>query len=368
MQCQNPRCLQLFEASIRSPKTLRLYSDYLDKFLAWAHKDHESLLLLPSDQIQILFEDYVFHLRKRGVGFSTITVNVASISKFLIINDKEIKSKKIRMLIPERKKTEGKHAYTNEQIRKMLEFADTLRNKAVIHCLSAGGFRDGVFEEMKWKHISEMPDNCYCTIVYPNSTHEYVTFLHHEARKALDEYTEERRREGELITPESYVFVTYKSNTNDIQKPMTSQNIGSILQRIVEKANILRVRSENGKRFDISVGNGFRKRFNTILKSNPNISFAIAERMMDHKTYLEHIYLDTSDKNKYFEEYKKAIPDLILSEGERQRIEIGKQSKITEETVKKMELEKDARISKLESKLEQISRLLEQFQVRQTST
>lgn len=367
MQSYNPRCLQLFEASIRSPKTLRLYSDYLSKFLAWAHKDHESILLLPSDQIQILFEDYIFHLRKHGFGFSAITVNVSAISKFLLINDKEIKSRKIRMLIPERKKTEGKHAYTNEQIRKMLEFADTLRNKAIIHCLSAGGFRDGVFEEMKWKHISEMPDNCYCVTVYPNSMHEYVTFLHHEARKALDEYTEERRAKGELVTPESYVFVI-KKGANSMEKPMTSQSIGSVLQRIVGKAKIRRVRSESGKRFDISVGNGFRKRFNTILKSNPNISFAIAERMMDHKTYLEHIYLDTSDKNKYFEEYKKAIPDLVLSEGERQRIEIVKQSKIVEETMRKMELEKDARISKLESKLEQISRMLEQFQVRQTST
>lgn len=367
MQSYSPRCLQLFEASIRSPKTLRLYGDYLDKFLAWAHKDHESILLLPSDQIQLLFEDYIFHLRKRGVGFSTITVNVSAISKFLLINDKEIKSRKIRMLMPERKKTEGKHAYTNEQIRKMLEFADTLRSKAIIHCLSAGGFRDGVFEEMKWKHISEMPDNCYCVTVYPNSMHEYVTFLHHEARKALDEYTEERRAKGELVTPESYVLVANKKNATDQDKPMTSQNIGSVLQRIVGKAKIMRVRSESGKRFDISVGNGFRKRFNTILKSNPNISFAIAERMMDHKTYLEHIYLDTSDKNKFFEEYKKAIPDLILSEGERQKIEIVKQNKIAED-LKKVELEKDIRISKLESKLEQIGRLLEQFQVHQTST
>ena len=343
MQDSKPRCLQMFEASVRSPKSLLLYNNYLEKFLEWADKDHESILLLPSDQIQILLEDYVFYLRKR-VGASAITVNLASISKFLLINDKELKLHKLRSLIPERRKPAGKQAYTNDQIRKMLEFADTLRNKAVIHCLSAGGFRAGAFEEMKWKHISEMSDNCYCVIVYPDSTHEYVTFLHHEARKALDEYAEERRKQGENITPESFVFANCKSAYSEVVKPMTSQHVGSVLQRIVEKAKIQRVRSESGKRFDISIGNGFRKRFNTILKSNPNISFAIAERMMDHKTYLESVYLDTSDKNKYFQEYKKAIPDLVLSDSGRM--------------IQELEFQKDERIAVLESKLANIEKLL----------
>ena len=56
-----------------------------------------------------------------------------------------------------------------------------------------------------------MPDSCYCVTVYPDSTHEYVTFLHHEARKALDEYTEEQRQQGEHISPESFVFANCKS-------------------------------------------------------------------------------------------------------------------------------------------------------------
>jgi len=33
---------------------------------------------------------------------------------------------------------------------------------------------------------------------------------------------------------------------------------------------------------------------------------------MDHKAYLESSYLDTSNTAKLFEEYKKAIPDLII--------------------------------------------------------
>lgn len=353
-----PRCLQLFEASIKSPKTLTQYNTCLRKFLDWSKKDYQSFLLLPSVQIQTLLEDYVFYLRKR-LGYSGINIFLSMMDKFLKVNDREYKPNKLRMLLPEKKKTEGKQAYTTEQIRKMLEFADTLRNKAIIHFLASSGVRAGVFEEMKWKHISEISDNCYCVVVYPNSTHEYVTFLHSESRKALDDYTEERKKHGELITPESYVFSSRKRSVSEKEKPISSQSVGTTLVRVLKRANILRVKAENGKRFDISTSNGFRKRFNTVLKSNPNISFAIAERMMDHKTYLESVYLDTSDKIKFFEEYKKAIPDLIISDSECLRLENEEKTR----TIQKMESEKDERISKLEKKLETVLKMLDSVKI-----
>jgi hypothetical protein len=137
-----PRSLQLFELSIKSEKTLKLYKAYLKKFMEWAHKDHESLLLLPNDELQRMLEDYVLFLRK-SLGYSAINVVMSAIGKFLEINDREYKQNKIRMLKPEKKKPEGKQAYATKQIQKMLEYADTLRDKAIIHCLSAGDFRDG---------------------------------------------------------------------------------------------------------------------------------------------------------------------------------------------------------------------------------
>lgn len=150
-----PRCLELFEQSIKSERTLAVYKTCLDKFLQWAHKDYESLLLLPSDQLQILLEDYIFYLKKR-LGYSTLNLHLASIGKFLTINDREFKNNKLRMLMPEKKKTAGKQAYTTKQIQKMLEFADSLRNKALIHCLSATGLRAGAFEELKWTSIGTL--------------------------------------------------------------------------------------------------------------------------------------------------------------------------------------------------------------------
>ncbi len=60
-----PRCLVLFEESCRTKATRETYSRLLATFLKWANKDHESLLLLPVDQIQILLEDYMIYCKKR---------------------------------------------------------------------------------------------------------------------------------------------------------------------------------------------------------------------------------------------------------------------------------------------------------------
>jgi len=54
-----PRCLILFEESCRTKATRITYSQLLNTFLNHVNKDHESLLLLPNDQLQILLEDYI---------------------------------------------------------------------------------------------------------------------------------------------------------------------------------------------------------------------------------------------------------------------------------------------------------------------
>ena len=163
--------------------------------------------------------------------------------------------------------------------------------------------------------------------MYPGSKHEYTTFLHKEARLALEEYRKEREELGEKIIDESYVFRARFRWIGEKSKPMTGKAARSVISRIIERAGIRRKREENSRRFDVQTGTGFRKRFNTILKSNPGISYAIAERLMDHKTYLEPHYLDTSNKEKLFEEFAKAIPELTVSDEGRQKTRIEKLEK-----------------------------------------
>ncbi len=323
---EGSRALKIFEESIKAEKTKSLYKDCLDKFLGWANKDHESILRLSSKELQILLEDYVIFL-KEDKGFSTISLAMYAIGKFLEMNDKEFKKSKLKRLLPERHKTAGKKAYTTEEINTMLEFADTLRNKALIHFLCASGCRPGLITELKWKHLMEMPENCYAITGYAGSTREYTTFLHFEARKALDLYKEENLPNN----PESFVFPNLRSLKPE---PMNSKAVDSVIARIIEKAKIQRIRSEGSEsRYEKALTYGFRKRFNTILKNNPKISYAIAQRLMDHKAYLEEEYHDTSDINKFFGEYYKAIPDLIIDE----EVRLTEANNAKDKTIKKLQ-------------------------------
>ncbi|MGQ0796007.1 MAG: tyrosine-type recombinase/integrase [Nitrosopumilaceae archaeon] len=354
---ESPRSLRLFEQAIKSPITYKTYKTNLCMFFGWAKKDHDSILEMSSSELQEVLEEYLFHLKKR-LSPNSIGPHLAAIDKFLAVNDVEYKKRKLRMFLPEKVKCSGIKAWTTQHIQRMLEYADTRRTKALIHFLSASGVRVGALEDLRWKNIEEMPNGCYCVTIYEKSNHEYITFLHHEARQTLDDYTNGRSKSGETINGESFVFPS-RNRIKDKSKPLTRKGIESSILRVLKRAGIERTR-ENRFRFDIAIDTGFRKRFNTILKSNPGISYAIAERMMDHKTYMETHYLDTTNKDKFFEEYKKAIPDLIIDDSERLRAQNQKLE------AEKAELEKKSQeVEVLKRRQEEIMMELEKIKKRQ---
>jgi len=196
-----------------------------------------------------------------------------------------------------------------------------------------------------------MSDGCLSLKIYADSTHEFTTFLHRVATDSLKKYHAWRVAHGEKLTPDSLVFVTSRRFASLPVKPLHTTTLARILVGVMDKAKIKR-KKEGFRNYDLAVCGGMRKRFNTKLKRNPNIPFAISEMFMDHKTSLERHYLKPT-REELFEEYKKAIPDLIFDESEKLRIENkSKQKKI-------QELESDKkRISELESKMKSIQNLL----------
>lgn len=338
-----PRSQVLFENACTSKATLSTYSGLLGQFLKWTHKDHESLLLLPDDQLNIFLEDYLIFMKKRYPR-STIKTHLAAITKFLIINDRLVNTKKLAMFLPEESKRGGKRAITTEEIQRMLAHAGTKRAKAIIHLFSATGSRPEALCDLKIKHLGQMPDNCKSLILYEDSTHELVTFLHQEASQAIDEYFEERTKRGEYLKDESFVIgrETFIINENN-PRPVTLTSLESSLAHAMKRAGIHRVKTRN--RYDLAVCGGFRKRFDTILKINPNISYAIAEMMMDHKIRMEGYYFKPS-KEQLFEEYKKAIPELTIDDSKRLKI-------------KNEKLEKEK--SEIETEKQKYAKLLEDF-------
>lgn len=341
------RSLLLFQNSIHSKETLRVYQYSLDKFLKhYKLRDYDSLATMNSKMLQEMIEDYVMEQKSQGKARSTIKTPVSALELFCDANDLAINWKKINRLLPSQLKKSGSKAYSTEQIQKMIQSTTDLRNKAIIHFIASSGVRIGALPGLKIKHVRNMPLGCKAVVVYSGDVEEYVTFLTPEASKSLDDYLEKRKSDGEYLDPEHPLFrQTYAIG---IAKPkhLARVSIQAIIDRVLRRAGLRFGR--DGIRREIQLDHGFRKRWNTIVKTTDGVKIILAEKMFGHSTPtipLDETYLDVSIE-KLFVEFKKVIPELTIDESERLKIKTEQQS----EKISELE-EKSSRIDDLERRL-----------------
>ena len=306
-----PRCLVLFENSIKSEETKKQYHYYLNKFLEHNKiPDHDSLIRIPRDKLQIMAEDYVLYLRTK-VSPNTIPTPMYAIQTFLETNDIELKWKKIRRLYPAKIKLSGRKAWSTSEVQRILSFTSNRKQKALVHFLASTGVRVGAIPDLRLKHIEDIGDGCKSILVYAESTEEYYTFLTSEASQSLDDYLKQRQTSGEKLSSESPVFTTkYLDDCKEVM-PISGQSVRSIIRLLLQKAGLREGKKVNGVRYEEQMLHGFRKRFNTILKSNKSVNPNMVEKMMGHKNGITGVYF-TPTKDALFLEFKKAIPELCL--------------------------------------------------------
>jgi len=319
------RSLLLFQNSIHSEETYRVYKYELDRFIThFKLRDYSSLASMDAKMLQTMVEDYVMEKKSKDRSRSTIKTPLSALELFCDTNDLVINWKKIRRMLPSQKKKSGGKAYTTEQVRKILEFSPDLRNKAIIHFVAASGVRIGALPELQIRDINEMSDGCKSITVYRGEKEEYVTFLTPEASKILDEYLERRTKDGEQLKPESPLFRTKYEIAIAKPKPLKKVSFQGVIDRALRRAGLRFGR--DGSRRDIQLDHGFRKRWNTIIKSTDGMKMIHAEKMFSHSTPsipLDETYTDFSVE-KLFIEYKKAIPELTIDDSKRKQAELDK--------------------------------------------
>ena len=349
------RSLLLFYSAIKSEKTKLQYEKYLKEFLNYfIIKNFDKLVQIEPKKLQEMIEDFIMYNKSKNKSASYISGKLYALKLFFSMNDVILNWDKIKKMIPERNKPTGEKAYSTEQIQILLKNTANLEFKALIHFMSASGVRVGCFDELKIKDLTDMPNGSKCVKVYADTRHEYFTFIHYEAVEALNEYLESRKKKGEKITEDSWVFCSPSDNS----KPLHVNSITSNLGRFVRKF-LGREKSRSG-RYSIMACHGFRKRFDTVLKSNRMVNISLAERLMGHS---QTIPLDNSYFKpvieQLFDEYQKAIPQLIIDEKYRLKSKI--QSQENEIDILK---EKNTEIENLQKTILQIQNNMLELQRR----
>jgi len=343
-----PRCIQIFEQSLNSPVTRKGYRKRLDAFMKFAKiTDYESLVKTNQKQLQLHLENYVMFLKRRhekgDFRSRSFTAYLAAIEAFFVQNDITLNFKKVKRWIPKYEKLTGETPYSNEDIKKMLAIAN-IRWKAVIHFFASTGARPEALFELKKKHLQTIENGCIQVTFYEHDNAEYFGFLTSEATTALDAYFTKRQFNGEKLSDESPVFRNAYLET-EAWRNIKHIKIGtaySSFAQLLSKAGLRKIqKGDNKVRHSKRIFYGFRKRFNTILKNDKNINANTAEKLMGHKNGLDGVYYNPTIE-KRFEEFQKAMPQLILDDSQR----------LLEQN-KKLEKEK----SELEKNQEKISHL-----------
>jgi len=342
LSLKEQKSMMLFEATIKSKATLRTYQIHLRKLLEYSKiKDYDSLITLKPKQIQDLLEDYLLFLRKKLSGNSIPSI-FSCYQSFFSYHVDGVNFKRIKRMFPAKEIQSGKEAYTTNQVRSLIDNTVSRKIKAIIHFMASSGVRVGALHELRLKHIEDMPNECKSVLVYADTISEYTTFITPECYQAIEDYLTYRKRKGELITKDSFVFV----------KPNGQQHDDDDLSISLCRLSTSKLdRKKSGVRYTVSSSHGLRKRFNTILKMNKEINISIAEKLLGHSSsvQLDNVYF-TPSKEQLFNEYQKAIPDLLLDEKYKLKIKI-----------EELESDKDNRILELENKLESLSEFVKSF-------
>jgi len=257
---------------------------------------------------------------------------------------RESTSRRLGKMFPAREKAGGKKAWTTKDIQNMLQATKEIRTKVLIHFVASTGCRIGAIKDLKICNIMDMPYGCMAVQIYEDDNEEYWGFLTPEASDHLKNYLKKRESDGEHLDGNNPLFREKYSIGSAKPKFLKNISVKSFLRRAVDNSIIQR--QKKGIRFDVMTSHGFRKRFNTILKLNKDIPPAATEKLMGHKVNLDGFYF-TPTREDLFEEFKKAIPLLTISDETRVKIE----NKIKEEKIKKMESEKDTLIYRLEKEI-----------------
>ena len=332
-----------------SDATKKDYDFRLGLFYRFAPiKSDDELIDCPSEELQKIILHYTRHLIKRvnndDLSANTVPKMFRGIRWLLNSNYREndIKWKPIEALCPKSVKRSGYKAWTTKQISLMLENTSESRNKALIHFQASTGARVGIHDHpLLMKHLTMMEWNehgCYAVLLYADSDetveekdlrdkqddvqsgNSYWSFLTLEATESLEKYFTERKRAGEFFDDDTPIFLKDKQRTYLDSKQLSDTNVTSILFRIIKGIPELK-RTKKGRRHDIQINHGFRKRMNTILKLESKVNSNVAEKILGHKNGLDGVYL-VPTRQECFIEFCKGIIQLTISDIQRQNIAI----------------------------------------------
>ena len=274
-----------------------LYSVRVKKYATWLGyspdliiQDLKPIGAIP-DPLKIqnhcgFLNDYVAELQDSGLKPLTVHGCIKAAKTFYRINGAEVKLSE-----PLSRKIAYKdRAPKPEEIARMLDKAAT-RESLIVAAIATGGFREGTFAKLKYRHVKEdLEANKIPIHIHIESTitkgkyHDYDTFINAEASHLLKLYIEDRKRGNRTTPPE-----TITDNSPLIRNSHIATKVLGVSEKTIRKiVHELAVNADVSKKLPNSWmysvrTHSLRKYFRTQM-STAKIDSEIVNYMMGHTT------------------------------------------------------------------------------------
>ena len=165
---------------------------------------------------------------------------------------------------------------------------------------------------LKLKHMSKL-ESSYCITIYEGEVEEDFIFTTPETTEIIDEYLNQRKRDGEYMDSESPLFRSIYRIGIEKVRPCIIDALSHTIGRLVTILERKKVGKTN--RYSVARNHGFRKFYATAIKDVEGVSPTMTEKLINH---IGVVQLDGSyykpTKEKMFEAHKKCIDVLTIDD------------------------------------------------------
>jgi integrase len=311
-----------FINSLKAQATKEVYKVNLFMFLRYYRlTSASSLMTLSSTELRDKIVRYF--LENKHLSKASQQNRLSTLKHFCEMNDIILNWKRISKFVHSDVPKSTDRGYTQDEIKQIIDFSDH-RVTAVFLFLASTGVRAGSLRMVKLKHLEDK-GQVYKVKVYPGEPEEYFTFTTPECKDSLDRYFAFRKRNGEAIVPDSFVFVQQYNRIQRIRaRAYAKGSLENLLQDWLINCGIRQVDplAAKFKRKEVPRLHGFRKFFTTQLV-NARINPEIREMLLGHKIGLASAYYKPSEED-ILQEYSKGIDSLTIDPANRLRKKVEK--------------------------------------------
>jgi site-specific recombinase XerD len=198
-----------------SHQSCLMYTVKLRKYASWLGHSPDTIIqdvkpigAIP-DPIKVqnhsgFLNDYIAELQDNGLKPNSVNNCIKAVKTFYRVNGAEVTLSEPLV----RKAVYKDRAPKPEEIALMLD-KSAVRESFIIAAIATGGFREGTFAKLKYRHVREdleanrIPIHVHVeAAITKGKYHDYDTFLNAEASHLLKLYIEDRKRGSRAMPPE----------------------------------------------------------------------------------------------------------------------------------------------------------------------